>query len=37
MVHNIETKSNYFVMNLTGHIYTRNALKFPIVRHELYD
>lgn len=31
MVHNIETKLNYSLMNLTGHIYICNAQKLPIL------
>lgn len=31
MVHNIETKLNYPLMNLTGHIYICNAQKLPIL------
>lgn len=31
MVHDIETKLNYSLMNLTGHIYICNAQKLPIL------
>lgn len=37
MVHNVETTLNYFLMNLTGHIYTCNAQKLPILSHKTYD
>lgn len=37
MVHNIETKLNYSLMNRMGHIYICNAQKLPILSLKTYD
>lgn len=37
MVHNIETKLHYSLMNLMGHIYICNAQKLPMLSLKMYD
>lgn len=37
MVHNIETKLHYSLMNLMGHIYICSAQKLPMLSLKMYD
>lgn len=37
MVHNIETKLNYSLMNHMGHIYICSARTLPILSLKMYD